>query len=49
MTKQFFENFVTENEHDLFELYQILIQHVETSLKFEDFCRYVYKKTLCVY
>ena len=49
MTKPYYENFVEENHYDLTKLYTILINRVETSLKFEDFCRFVYKKTLYMF
>lgn len=46
MTQQYFEDFVYENEHNLLKLYSILTDSVETPLKYEDFCRFVYKKTV---
>lgn len=49
MAKQLYEDFVEENEHDLQQLYLILTKKIETSLKFEDFCRFVYKKTLYMF
>ena len=45
MTKPFYEDFVEENQYNLRQLYIIFTERVETSLKFEDFCRFVYKKT----
>jgi len=45
MTKPYYENFVEENNYDLRQLYTIFTNKMETSLKFEDFCRFVYKKT----
>jgi len=45
MTKQLFEDFVYENESNLLHLYNMIIDRVETPLQFEDFCRFVYKKT----
>jgi hypothetical protein len=49
MTKQYYEDFVQENKYDLQQLYIILTKRVKTSLKFEDFCRFVYKKTLYMF
>jgi len=49
MTKQYYEDFVEENEYDLQQLYAILTSRIETSLKFEDFCRFVYRKTLYMF
>lgn len=49
MAKQYYEDFVEENKYDLQQLYTILTERVETSLKFEDFCRFVYKKTLYMF
>jgi len=49
MTKQYYEDFVEENKYDLQQLYGILTLRVETSLKYEDFCRFVYKKTLYMF
>ena len=49
MTKQLYEDFVEENQYDLQQLYIILTERMETSLKFADFCRFVYKKTLYMF
>jgi hypothetical protein len=49
MPQQFFEDFVYENDYDLHQLYTMLTNSIETSLKFEDFCRFVYKKTFCMF
>ena len=49
MTKQYYELFVEENYYDLQQLYRILTNKMETSLPFEDFCRFVYKKTLYMF
>jgi len=49
MTKQLYEDFVAENQYDLQQLYLILTERIETSLKFTDFCRFVYKKTLYMF
>ncbi len=46
ISKPYYSDFINENKYDLTKLYNMLTNRVETSLKFEDFCRFVYKKTL---
>jgi hypothetical protein len=40
-----FENFVTLYEERLNMLYTIFTKTIETNLQYDDFCRFVYKKT----
>lgn len=47
--KPYYSDFINENQYDLAKLYDMLTNRVETGLKFEDFCRFVYKKTLYMF